>query len=227
MTTIAALDLAAFLWFALCWVGYALAVDHSPLRRRSVIAAMDRYRERWMESMIRRDNRMVDVQVVRTLVRSTVFFASTTIFVIAGLVAVLGAVDEVLRLMRDVPFVEAPGRTLSELRVLALILVFTYVFFKFSWAIRLYNNCAVILGSLPQPPECADAERADGRRIAAVVGRAARHFNGGLRGYYFGLGYLAWFVHPWAFMAASAWVVLVLIRREFRSATLRVLTERG
>ena len=34
---------------------------------------------------------------------------------------------------------------------------------------------------------------------------------------------LCWFVHPALFVAATAWVVLVLYRREFRSRTRDVL----
>ena len=46
-----------------------------------------------------------------------------------------------------------------------------------------------------------------------------------LRAYYFGLAALAWFVHPYCFMAATAWVVLVTYRREYRSHALKILME--
>jgi uncharacterized membrane protein len=47
----------------------------------------------------------------------------------------------------------------------------------------------------------------------------------GLRSYYYSLALLMWFIHPYAFMAASAAVVAVLYRREFRSRTLKTLVE--
>ena len=49
---------------------------------------------------------------------------------------------------------------------------------------------------------------------------AARHFNNGLRAYYFGLAALAWFIHPLLLMMATFWVIFVIYRREFRSSTL-------
>jgi uncharacterized membrane protein len=52
---------------------------------------------------------------------------------------------------------------------------------------------------------------------AQVANRAARHFNTGLRAYYFGLAALAWIVHPVALMLASLLVLRELHRREFRS----------
>ena len=54
---------------------------------------------------------------------------------------------------------------------------------------------------------------------------AVNNFNLGIRAYYFGLAALAWFVQPWMFIVASAWVVLVLWRREFKSRTLAALEQ--
>jgi uncharacterized membrane protein len=42
-----------------------------------------------------------------------------------------------------------------------------------------------------------------------------------LRAYYFALAALGWFVHPLVFIAAILWIVLVLLRRQFLSHTLR------
>ena len=50
---------------------------------------------------------------------------------------------------------------------------------------------------------------------------AVATFNGGLRAYYFALAALGWFVHPLVFIAAILWIVLVLLRRQFLSHTLR------
>jgi uncharacterized membrane protein len=48
--------------------------------------------------------------------------------------------------------------------------------------------------------------------------------NHGLRAFYFALAALTWFLHPWLFVAASAFVVYVLYQREFHSTTLHALT---
>ena len=52
---------------------------------------------------------------------------------------------------------------------------------------------------------------------------AANSFNRGLRAYYFALAMMIWFFHAGAFVAATAAVVAVLYRREFRSKTLKAL----
>jgi uncharacterized membrane protein len=62
-------------------------------------------------------------------------------------------------------------------------------------------------------------------RAARMSDIATRHFNSGVRAYYFGLAALAGFVHPWLLVGATALVVLVLARREFLSATLAAIKE--
>jgi len=61
------------------------------------------------------------------------------------------------------------------------------------------------------------------RRIAALNALAGKHFNWGLQAYYFGLAVLTWFINPWLFVAATAWVTAILYRREFASNTLKAL----
>ncbi|WP_431269006.1 DUF599 family protein [Dankookia sp. P2] len=61
---------------------------------------------------------------------------------------------------------------------------------------------------------------------AKVANRAARHFNTGLRAYYFGLAALAWILHPLALVVASLFVLQELYRRESRSVVREALQER-
>ena len=62
-------------------------------------------------------------------------------------------------------------------------------------------------------------------RAGALVGAAAETFNDGLRAYYFSFAAMSWFFSPYALMAATALVVLILYGREFRSEVLHVLRD--
>ena len=111
-----------------------------------------------------------------------------------------------------------------ELKVGVLALTFVYAFFKFTWSIRQHSYCAILLAAIP-PPEKAAEQNGENqvRRLARLSNLAARHFNDGMRAYYFALAELSWFLHPLAFMLATAWVILVLYRREFHSKALSIL----
>lgn len=215
-------DLIAPIWFALCWAGYTWYADREQ-RRPSLMQTMHRYRRLWMRSMLGRDNRMVDVQIIGNLMRSASFFASTAMFIIGGLVAVLGARVQAMDLLRELPFVAESPPLLWDLKILLLVLVFVYAFFKFTWSYRQYNYCLILLGSIPGPNQLTDESRRIAERGATIATSTARHFNRGMRAYYFGLAALSWFLHPWLFVVLTAWVVLVLYRREFRSQLLTTL----
>ena len=221
-TSVRIADLIAPLWFVLCWAGYTWYADHER-GRPSLMRTMHRYRQLWMRSMLGRDNRMVDVQIIGNLMRSASFFASTAMFIIGGLVAVLGARVEAMGLLRELPFVAESPPLLWHLKILLLVVLFVYAFFKFTWSYRQYNYCLILLGSIPGPAQLTDESRRIAERAATIATSTARHFNRGMRAYYFGLAALSWFLHPWLFIGLTAWVVAVLYRREFRSRLLKTL----
>ena len=218
-------DYGALVWFLVCWVGFSLFADYSTMRNRSMTAAMNRYRVRWMTVMLRRENRMVDAGILGNLLNGTAFFASTTIFVIGGLIAALSAGDAASAILTELPFTVDTSRKVWEVKVLVLIAIMVFGFFKFAWAFRLNNYTSVLIGATPLEDEDDAQAPKIAERAARMNGLAARHFNRGLRSYYFGLATLAWFVHPLFYMAATAWVVAVLYRREFRSRSLKLVRE--
>ena len=220
------LDIAALLWFLVAWVGYVAYTKRRNIKQRNgLLAEMNRVREQWAETVLERDNRIVDSQVINGLVRKKTFFASTTLLILASTVALLGVGDQVNQLFREIPFAQQASLALWELKVGVLALTFVYAFFKFTWSIRQHSFGATLLASLPMPDKAADPDAIKrAQRLAKLSNLAARHFNDGMRAYYFALAELSWFYHPGAFIIATAWVVLVLYRREFRSKTLKILT---
>ncbi len=225
MTAINTLDAAVLAWFAACWVGYTFFADHIKREGHTLLTVMRDKREMWMRRMLSRENRIVDTTITATLMRSVSLFASTTIFILAGLIAILGAVDKARALVQEIPFAETATQTQWEIKILLLLVIFIYAFFKFAWALRQFNYAIVLIGSAP-PPEEAETENAliHARESAEVITLAVLNFNRGLRAYYFGLATLSWFIHPVLFAISTMWVVGVLYRREFMSKTLQHLS---
>ncbi len=225
MTGISGLDLTAFTWFVLCAVGYKLFADHWRAAQ-GLMGAVARHRLAWMERMLERENRIVDTTLVATMSSSVSFFAQTSIFILGGLIAVLGAQDRVREVIAEVPFAEPGAGAWWEAKIALLIVIFVFAFFKFTWSLRQLNYLLVLIGAAPISTRIGLKEAGPiARRAARMSNLAVNHFNVGIRAYYFGLAALAWFVNPWLFMAASAWVVLVLWRREFHSNTLAALKD--
>ncbi|WP_255568663.1 DUF599 domain-containing protein [Neoroseomonas alba] len=209
------LDWIALAVFIVCWVIYALLVDRIPsIRRRSVIAAMDEHRRRWMRAAMMRDNRIADIAAIGNLMSSTSFLATTSILVLGGLVAMLSAPDPARHIVAVLPWSAVPDEVMWEIKIGLLLVIFVNTFFEFTWALRQFNYTSTLVMGMPLDPGATHhAEMA-----ARVANRGARHFNTGLRSYYFGLAALAWIVHPLALILASLLVLRELHRREFRSA---------
>jgi uncharacterized membrane protein len=152
---------------------------------------------------------------IGNLMQSTSFLATTSIFIMGGLVAMLGASDIGRRVVAAFPWSQVPDEVAWEVKIALLLLIFVNAFFELTWALRQFNYGSILLGAMPVAADAADPRQADA--AARVLNRAARHFNKGLRAYYFGLAALAWIIHPAALMLASLLVLRELYRREFRS----------
>ncbi len=211
-------DIISLTWFLASWAGYTWYADRYARRERSLRALMHAYREQWMRQMLLRDNRVVDVNILRNLLQGVGFFASATLLVLAGLLTILGSTDRAIEIVRALPFSGKTTLLQWELKLLVLCVIFVYAFFKFTWALRQFNYCSTLIGAAPTGPDDAFA-----RRAADVATHASKDFNQGLRAYYFSLAALGWFVSPWLFMVAASAVVVVLYIREYRSAALRML----
>ncbi|MDH3659129.1 MAG: DUF599 family protein [Alphaproteobacteria bacterium] len=215
-------DLIAPAWFFVFWLVYTLLAD-GDRGVYNLTAAMRDYRRLWMRRMLDRDVRMVDTQILGNLMRSMSFFASTTMFIIAGLVAVLGAREQAMEVLRGLPFTVDSSALLWNLKVLLLITIFVYAFFKFTWAFRHYSYCLILIGAIPAFDRLDEESHEIAERAAQIATSTGRHFNRGIRAYYFGLAALGWFLHPAIFVLLTVWVTLVIYRREHRSRLLETL----
>jgi uncharacterized membrane protein len=216
-------DVLALLLLLAVWIGYQWHADYSGTPRRRLGREMEHYLREWITRMVERDNRMVDVNVLRNLTRSSQFFASTAMLILGALVALMGYAEQAASVVAELPFAQRVSQRMWEIKILVLLMIFVYAFFKFSWSIRQFGFCSILVGAVRKPPQDASECAAEIDRLAVIVGFANRNFNQGLRAYYFGVATLSWFLHPALMVAVTLGVLYVLHQREFRSQTLNVL----
>lgn len=210
------LDRVALSWFLLAWLGYGLAIHAVPWGG-SITMRMNDMRLAWMRTMLARDNHITDASLIGHTVHSATFFASTTMVALAALLGMLGASDRSVAALDALAFTAKTSRMLAEAKLL-LVLVFAHTFLKLSWALRQLNYCLALLGAAPLKPDEA-ARDSLAQPIATVLSLAIRSFNAGIRGYLFALAVLAWLLGPAAFLLATTGMVLMLLWRQFGSAT--------
>ena len=222
---ISMLDIAALLWFVGIWIGYIIFSKNKCKKEKiGLIAEMDSIRKEWGIELLKRDNRIMDSQLINGLIRKESFFASTTMLILASTLALMGVSDQAIPLFQNIPFAQTTTVVLWELKVLVLIIIFMFAFFKFTWSIRQHSYCATLLGSIGSPKENQDKKSLlKAEQFSELSSLAANHFNNGQRAYYFALAELSWFFHPIAFIFAATWVVIILYRREYHSKAHSIL----
>ena len=220
------IDWVAMVVFFVSWAGYAHFARRGAGSQRSVLAATNAVRRQWMLQTTYREVRVIDGVVIQNLSTSPSFFASTTILIIGGLLAVLGT-DKATELVRDLPFAARTTTLIFDLKLILLLGIFVYTFFRFTWSMRQYTFGALLIAAAPEAERFVSeglSREAFADRAGRVVGLAAETFNDGLRGYYFAFAAIGWFFSPVVFVLATFGVVTILYQREFRSEVLVVLT---
>ena len=217
------LDAIALTWFAVAWMGYVWYCDYRAPSRPALRRLTEGFVREWIARMVERDNRMVDVNVMRTLTRSSQFFASTTMLILGASVALMGYAEKAAGVLAELPFAQQVPERVWEIKILLLVVIFVYAFFKFSWSIRQFGLGSILLAATDKPPADAEVYALHIDRITLIVNFANANFNNGLRAYYFGVAALSWFVHPGLMIAMTSSVVYVLYQREFLSRTVAAL----
>lgn len=223
LALLSAADWAALAVFLAGWIGYGHFADRAARSERGLRGVTAQLREDWGQQMVRRENRITDAALTGNLMTSVSFYANTTIYIIAGLIAVAGTLDQLIKFTEDLPFARQQTKSLLEAKLFLMIAIFIFAYFKFTWALRQYNFLSILIGSAPPVQASQEVLDRHAQRFAALSTLSGDEFNRGIRAYYFGFAALAWFVSPLMFCGFTLLILGVLYRRDFRSATREVL----
>ena len=219
------LDVFALLWFLTGWVGYTFFAERHARNAVSLMQAVHSYRRRWMARVVEGEQGAMHAGILNGLAHTAVFLVSTTVLIVGGLLATLGATESAVTVLAEVPFAVAVPEWFWVMKTLFLVAIFLYAAYRFTWSLRQFNFCSIMVGAAPDKTAGPDEKGDFIERASRVACFAGDNFNAGLRAYYLGFITLAWFVHPGLWMAGTAAMIVVLYRREFHSAIVKALTQ--
>jgi len=220
-------DIAALIATVALWIGFAYVVDHSRWAPVGLTAAVNAQRLAWMRMAMDRDFRIVDATILGNLMHSISFLASAALIILGVIAAALGAVGTDLEMVQQkIPFLKPETAAQIEVKLVLIGVIVIYSFLNFTWSLQQFNYCCIMLGASPRETVPEAEKEAFAGRAARLLARGGRNFNRGLRGFYYALAGLGWFVHPLALVGATLAVILILGRREFFSVTRRELMDR-
>jgi len=215
-------DAAALTVFLLCWVGYEPFRKLLAGRAARMCISEDMYpvREAWLREFLRRDNRIMDVNLLGHLLNSASFFASTNLLLIAAAAGVLFGGEAMQQSLQALQIAAPAVGWLMEGKIALVTLTLARGLLDFIWAIRQLNYSLAVLGAAP-PHDAAEKHAAFAKAAADVLHPSFSAFNRGVRAYYFALAAAAWIVSPWAMLGGVLLAVYVLLRRQMQSQAAR------
>lgn len=206
----------------ICWLLYPIVSRRLP--KSDLTTEIERQRHKWMAEMLHREERITDVSLARGLFGSVSFFASTTVLLISGLIGLLASAPSLYESLTLSSVFDETGLAVFEIKICVLIIIFIHAFFKFGWSMRLHTYCMIFIGAAPQREWHESEEAAKvSRQAGALSALASRHYFEGMRGYYFGLATLPWFISPVLLIISVLLTTAVLIRREHYSRALDIV----
>jgi uncharacterized membrane protein len=220
-------DVIAFLFFLVCWPGYRLFASRFEAKRPGLMSLVKTFRRQWITRMAERDSHIADATLLGNLLRGSLFFASTTVLILGGLVALLGIAPKIAELVSQMPFASPSDPIVAEVKAVVLILVYVYAFFKFTWAAWQYNVLSILVGALPARSGDNVIREQYVEAAGQVAALAGESYNNGVRAYYFSIPLMAWLADPILFFAGTLIVTVVLYRREFNSPIMNALRTVG
>jgi uncharacterized membrane protein len=219
------IDWIALIVFLLSWFGYGYFWNERSKSPTALSYAINAQRRQWFKEVVAREVRIADTQIINIHQQAALFFASTSILVIGLLITALSSVTEHPEWLKVLPMFQSTTIHFISLKVLGLIVIYIYAFFKFAWSIRLNNYLSIIIGAVPEDinkTETLAKYASAGASLSQIVGM---HFTMGIRAYFFSLAFLGWFIHPIAFMMATALVLWIIYRRDSLSRASKILLD--
>jgi len=210
-------DLAALVFFALCWLFYEPLLK-TLSRGRSLNTDMTVIRGAWMGQMARREVRLMDANLLGHALNSASFFASSNLLLIAAAAGALFGGQQTFASVSSLEVIQTSTRLLFEGQLALVIVVLARGLLDFIWSIRQMNYSLAIMGATPEG-ESVDPglAAAFGAAASRTLNPALSSFNAGVRGYYFALAAAAWLFGPLAFVTATVGAVALLVWRQRRS----------
>ena len=210
------LDWLALALFFAAAVAYSRYADHAG--DRLLNARMREVRTVWMRRYLAREDRVLDSILTGQSINSIALFSSATLLIVVALLGVLTNADAAYHVAITSSFVTQTTKELFQVKLIGLVCVFIYGFYRFTWALLQYNYFLALVGSAPLKDHLTGpAIDQLGTQMSVVLNSAVTSFHSGFRSYYQALAWVGWFFHPAVFIAATAFVTFVLVFRQIAS----------
>jgi uncharacterized membrane protein len=219
MISIEIVNIIAFFVFFICVVSFGIKL-HSGMKKPSTSkrGLLNLYYQTWVNRMAEEDNKIEAIQTMRNLIMSVTFLSSTLLIMLGILVQnTSDKFDDIF----NFPLLITTSLPEYKLLVLFVVIVFSLIMFLLS--LRHMVRFSILIGiptieiektsqnEIREKKESRDF--IDARMIQKdVFLKAMNRFTYGIRGVYYVVTLLLWFISAYAFIIGTIIITILLIR---------------
>jgi len=196
------------------WTFYGLLSQAIGTQRPSMSSLMARQRQRWVQNAVRRDT-PIDGILTGNIMSAVSFFASTSVLLILAMFAVIGQLNDLLPTIRSLGWGSVYTDFDYQAHFVVMLVMTVMAFLSFTLSLRHFNHFCILLGAADH---ATDADPAEVRAMSDLNAQGARHFNSGIRAYYFSLANVGWFISSTVGIIMAVGTIGFIIYREYFSA---------
>lgn len=215
MMTINLFDMIAFVIFILCTIVYHVYYYHKVFKLPKYIfkGKINIIRRTWVENMLKPGNTIVAVQSFRNIHMAASFLASSSIVFIGSILYLIFNIEQTSGIVTGRGTITLPDYMVF-LKLITLMVMFLITLLNFSLCIRLLNYLVILIGASPETiEETMGGSAVD--YITAMFSRAGIHYTFGIRGFYYTVPLIAWFLGSWLFITLTLLVLFLTLRLDY------------
>lgn len=170
-------------------------------------------RRTWVANMLTPGNAIVAVQTLRNIHMAASFLASSSIVFIGSILYLVFNIEQTAGIVRGRGTI-AIEDYLIFIKLSTLMVMFLLSLLNFSLCIRLLNYLVILIGASPTTiEETMGMSAVD--YIHKMFSTAGMHYTFGIRGFYYTIPLIAWFMGTWLFLALTVLVLMLCLKLDY------------
>ncbi len=220
MISVEMANFIAFIVFLVCVLAYAIKLKLGMKKPATTKRGMlNIFYQLWVNSMAESKNKIEAIQTLRNLIMAVTFLSSTMLILLGLLVqSFSNGIDELL-----INFSTISSTSLVQYKMLIFFAVLVFSLIMFLLSLRQLVRFSILIG-VPTP----EIEKTGSKEIhkkdketctldaksiqSEVFLKAMNRFTYGMRGIYYVVAIILWFISAYAFMIATVIITILLIQ---------------
>lgn len=208
-------DIASLIFFISCTLIYHAFYYYrvAKLPKNIFKGKINIIRRTWVENMLQSGNAIVAVQTLRNIHMAASFLASSSIVFIGSIIYLIFTIEQTSGIIAGKGTISLPDY-LVFFKLLILMIMFLVSLLNFSLCIRLLNYLVILVGASQDTiAETMGMSAVD--YITRMFSIAGIHYTFGIRGFYYTIPLIAWFLGTKFFIIFTFLVLLLCLKLDY------------